>query len=140
MTLVRIAFVNTSKDTPVTICVETQDTIECCELLTTTPATEPEQNPGTRKTAGRWEVVVPAGKIIGFVTQDTVKIENPNSAAVTVVYANGKDPWPQPPPLLAAPSVPDFDTRYNSFLMTGALPDPRPKPILMLLAPADASH
>jgi hypothetical protein len=78
---------------------------------------------------------VPAGKIIGFVTQYPVKITNPNSAAVAVIYTNGKDPWPQPPPVQAFASVPDLDIRYNSFLMTGALPDPTPTPIVMTLAP-----
>jgi hypothetical protein len=134
--LLRIAFVNMSKATTVTIQVETQDAVECRELLTTTPATEPDQHPGKGCPAGPWTVDVPPGKIIGFVTQYLVKITNPNSAAVTVIYTNGKDPWPQPPPVLPFESVPDLPIRYNSFLMTGARPEPTPTPIVMTLAPA----
>jgi hypothetical protein len=133
--LLRIAFINTSKATHVTIQVVTQDAVECRELLTTTPATEPDQNPGMRWPAGPWTVDVPPGKIIGFVTQYPVKITNPNSAAVSIIYTNGKDPWPQPPPVLSFASVPDLDIRYNSFLLTGALPEPTATPIVMTLAP-----
>jgi hypothetical protein len=134
--LLRVAFVNTSKETSVTIHVETQDSVECCELLTTTPATGPEQNPGTRHKPGRWNVVVGPGKMHGFVTEHPVKITNPNSAAVHMVYADSKDPWPQPPPVAALAGVHDVEVRYRSFLMGGALPDPSPKPIVMILAPA----
>jgi hypothetical protein len=134
--LLRVAFVNTSKDTSVTIAVETQDAVECCELLTTTPATGPEQNPGTRHEPGRWNVIVEPGKIHGFVTERPVNITNPNSAAVTTVYADSKNPWPQPPPVVALAGVHDLDVRYSNFLMGGALPDPSPAPIVMTLAPA----
>jgi hypothetical protein len=134
--LLRIAFVNTTTTTTVRIQVETQDAVECRELLTTTPATEPDQSPGVRWPAGPWAIDVPAGKIIGFVTQHPVQITNPNPAAVATIYTNGKDPWPQPPPILAFASVPDLEVRYNSFLMTGAPPAPAPTPIVMTLAPA----
>lgn len=136
--LLRIAFLNVSKATNVTVQVETLDTVECRELLTSTPATEPDQNPGKRWPAGTWAVEVPAGKIIGFVTQYPVKITNPNSAAVTIIYSIGKDPWPQPPPLLPFSSVPDLDVRYNSFLVTAGVPELTQTPIVMTLAPAHA--
>jgi hypothetical protein len=134
--LLRVAFVNTSDNTPVTIHVETQDSVECCQLLTTTPAMAPEANPGKTYPPGGWDLVVPAGTIFGFVTEKSVKITNPNPATITTIYANGKDPWPLPPPLSPLSSVPDFATRYKSFLMTGALPDPRQHPVVMTLAPA----
>jgi hypothetical protein len=138
--LLRVAFVNTSDNTPVTIHVETQDSVECCQLLTTTPATAPEANPGTTYPPGGWHLVVPAGTIFGFVTEKSVNITNPNPATITTIYANGKDPWPLPPPLSPLSSVPDFETRYKSFLMTGALPDPRQHPVVMTLAPAHTAR
>jgi hypothetical protein len=135
--LLRVAFVNCSKDTSVTVHIVTQDTVEASELLTTTPATLPEQNPGIAHPPGGWDLVVPPGAIIGFITKKPVQITNPNSAVVSTVYANGKDPWPQPPPpsTLAA-TVSDFDTRYRYFLMGGGLPDHKVKPIVMTLVPA----
>jgi hypothetical protein len=123
----------------VTIHVETQDSVECCELLTTTPATGPEQNPGTRHPPGPWKLVVPPGTIFGFVTEHLVRITNPNPAVVSTVYADSKDPWPLPPPPSPLASVHDFAIRYESFLMGGALPGPRPKPIVMTLAPSHAT-
>jgi len=135
--LLRVAFVNCSKDTSVTVHVATQDTVELTQLLTTTPAKLPEQNPGTVHPPGEWDVVVPPGTIFGFNTKKVVKIINPNSAVVSTIYANGKDPWPQPPPpsTLAA-SVADFSTRYQYFLMGGGLPNPKAKPVVMTLVPA----
>jgi hypothetical protein len=134
--LLRIAFVNTSGEISVTIHVETQDAVECCELLTTTPATGPEQNPGTTHPAGGWDLIVSPGHIVGFVTEKPVKIVNPNPAAVTTIYAHGKNPWPLPPPLTPLASVADFSTRYESFLMGGAVPDSSPRSIVMTLGPA----
>lgn len=134
--LLRVAFVNTSTDTPVTIYIETLDTVECCELLATTVATEPEENPGTTHPPGGWTLVVPAGKIFGFVTENLVSISNPNSSAVITIYADGKNPWPLPPPLSPLASrVSDFPTRYQNFLMTGGLSGTT-QPIVMTLAPA----
>ena len=133
--LLRVAFVNTSKDTPVTIQVETQDSVECCKLLTTTPATIAQQNPGTTHAPGWWELSVPPETIVGFVTEHPVNITNPNSAVIATVYADGKDPWPHPPPLALA-GVADFDIRYRNFLMASALPNPTPQPIVMTLSPA----
>jgi len=133
--LLRVAFVNTSNDTPVTIKIETQDSVECCQLLTTTIATEPEENPGTTHPPGQWALDVPVGAIFGFVTEKPVNIMNPNQAAVTTIFANGKDPWPLPPPLSPLATVPDFDTRYKSFLMTAGLPDHEQQPVVMTLAP-----
>jgi hypothetical protein len=132
--------VNTSSDTSVTVHCETTDSVECCELLTTTPATAPQQNPGTTHSAGGWDLVVPPGKIFGFVTEHTVKITNPNSAAVSTIYADGKDPWPQPPPVTTLSSLPDFDSRYKNFLMTSALPNAKPRPIVMTLTPVHAAR
>jgi hypothetical protein len=137
--LLRIAFVNTSSDTPVIVRVNTQDTVECCELLTTTPATQPEQNPGTMHAPGEWDIVIPAGKMFGFVTEHPVDITNPNPVVVSTIYADGKDPWPQPPPAVGALAAPDFGTRYKNFLMAGGLPNPSPEPIVMTLAPARAA-
>jgi hypothetical protein len=134
--LLRVAFVNTSKNTSVTIQIETQDSVECCELLTTTPSTSPEQNPGTTHPPGVWGLDVAPGTMFGFVTEHPVNIINSNPAAVATIYADGKDPWPHPPPPTTLASVADFDTRYNSFLMTSALPNPKPKTIVMRLAPA----
>jgi hypothetical protein len=134
--LLRVAFVNTSEDTTVTLHLETEDAVECCELLTTTPPTAPEQNPGATHASGGWDLVIAPGTMVGFVTGSPVKISNPSSGAVTTVYANGKDPWPQPPPVSKLSQVPDFPTRYQSFLMVGALPEPRPTPVVMTLAPA----
>lgn len=134
--LLRVAFVNTSSDTPVTIHCKTQDAVECCELLATTPATQPEQNPGTTFKPGDWDLAVPAGKMFGFVTEHPVSITNPNPSVVSILYADGKDPWPQPPPALASPTLPDFDTRYKNFLMTAGAPNPSPRPVVMTLAPA----
>lgn len=137
--LLRVAFVNTSKDISVTVHCETLDSVECCELLATTPAMSPEQNPGMTYKPGKWDLVVPPGRIFGFVTEHLVKITNPNSAVVTTIYADGKDPWPHPPPPSTFASVADFDTRYNNFLMASALPNSRPKAIVMTLAPAHAT-
>ncbi len=139
--LLRVAFMNTSATTSVTVHVVTQDTIEVCELLTTTPATLPEQNPGATQEAGGFDLAIQPGTIIGFVTKKPVTITNPSSAAVSTFYADGKDPWPQPPPPPPPGfvNVSDFDTRYNNFLMGGALPSRKAKPVEMTLAPAPAS-
>lgn len=137
--LLRVAFVNVSSDISVTIHINTQDAVECCELLATTPATQPEQNPGRRYPPGTWELVVPAGKIFGFVTELPVSITNSNMSAVSTISVSGKDPWPQPPPALASPSMPDFATRYKNFLMTAGLPDSEPNPVVMTLTPARTS-
>lgn len=136
--LLRVAFANTSSNISVTIHIKTQDAVECYELLTTTPATQPEQNPGTVHAPGAWDLVVPPGKIFGFVTEYPVDIANPNSAVVSTIHADGKDPWPQPPPALVYPGLSDFDTRYKNFLMAGSLPNPAPKLIVMTLIPARA--
>ena len=134
--LLRVAFVNISSDTHVTIQVETQDTVECCEVLATTPVTQPQQNPGTLHAPGVWALAVPAGKMLGFVTEKPVNIINPNPAVVATIYADGKDPWPQPPPLLASSYLPEFSARYKNFLLTAGLPNSVPRPIVMTLTPA----
>jgi hypothetical protein len=136
--LLRVAFVNQSRDTSVTIRVVTQDTVESCELLATTPAALPEQASGTLRAPGGFDLEVPAGRILGFVTKSEVTITNPNSAIVTTVYANGKDPWPQPPPPPPPPfaAVADFDTRYSNFLLGGGAPSNAPRPVIMVLSPA----
>ncbi|HET7500276.1 MAG TPA: hypothetical protein VFK02_04710 [Kofleriaceae bacterium] len=138
--LLRVAFVNTSEDTAFTLRIETIDTVECCELLTTTPATMPEQNPGVVHPPGVWDLVMLPGTIAGFVSEKPVTIDNPHSTAVTVIYADGKDPWPLPPPLSPLSSAPDFETRYKSFLLGGAPPNPRRRSIVMTLAPARAAR
>jgi len=136
--LLRVAFVNQSKDTSVTIRVVTEDTVESCELLTTTPAALPEQASGVVQAPGGFDLEVPAGKILGFVSKQQVTITNPNSAIVTTVYANGKDPWPQPPPPPPPPfaGVSDFDTRYSNFMLGGGAPSSAPRPVVMVLCPA----
>jgi hypothetical protein len=132
--LMRVAFVNTStKDAVVQI--KTQDAVECCQLLASTPVSQPEQNPGLPKSAGAWQLAMPPGSVFGFVTELPVEIHNPNSGSVIAIYANTKDPWPQPPPL-TAPDVPDFAIRYQNFLMVAGATDPQPTPIVMTLAPA----
>jgi hypothetical protein len=136
--LLRVAFVNTSNDTHVTVDIETQDAVECCELLTSTSAVEPEA-PGPTYPPGRWNLLVPPGKIFGFVTERPVKIINQNPANLVVVYADGKDPWPQPPPKPPLAATPDFGIRYQHFLAASALPNSTPKPIVMTLTPAPAS-
>ena len=139
--LLRVAFMNTSATTTVTVHVVTQDTIEVCELLTTTQATLPEQNPGTTHQAGGFDLVIAPGTIIGFVSKKAVTITNPSSAAVATFYADGKDPWPQPPPPPPPgfANVSDFDIRYNNFLMGGGVPSRKAKLVQMTLAPAPAS-
>lgn len=136
--LLRVAFVNQSNDTPVTLHIVTQDTIESCELLATTSAILPEQSPGSTHEPGGFDLEVPPGAILGFVTKNPVQITNPSSSIVTTVYANGKDPWPEPPPPPppSFASVSDFETRYKNFLMVGGLPEPEPRPVVMTLAPA----
>lgn len=139
--LLRVAFVNNSKDTPVIVHVVTQDPVEACQLLTTTPASQPQQNPGATQTPGGFDLEVGPGGIIGFITNSQVEITNPNSATVTTIYANGKDPWPQPPPPPPPgfTNVTDFPTRYNNFLMGGAIADASVTPVVMTLAAAPAS-
>jgi len=136
--LLRVAFVNQSRDTSVTVHVVTEDTVESCELLTTTPATLPEQASGIVQGPGGFDLEVPAGKILGFVTKHQVAITNPNSAIVATVYASGKDPWPQPPPppppLLAG--VSDYNTRYANFLLGGGAPSAAPTPVVMVICAA----
>lgn len=136
--ILRVAFVNHSRDTPVTVHVVTQDTVESCELLASTPAELPEQSPGAKHEPGGFDLVVPPGGICGFVTKNLVTITNPSSSIVTAVYANGKDPWPDPPPPPPPPfaSVSDFETRYKNFLMGGGVPSRSPKPVVMTLVPA----
>ena len=130
---------NTSHDTAVTVQVETQDAIECCELRTTRLAAEREEPPGTTYAPGRWALVVPPGSVFGFVTEHPVKITNPSPGSLVTVYADGKDPWPQPPPAFEVRKAPGFDGLYKGFLMTSALPSADPRPIVMTLTPAHAS-
>src|SRR4051812_25712718 len=136
--LLRVAFMNQSKDTSVTIRVVTEDTVESCELLATTPAALPEQASGIVQAPGGFDLVVPAGKILGFVTKRQVTITNPNSAIVATVYASGKDPWPQPPPPPPPQfaGVSDFGARYANFLLGGGAPSNAVKPVVMVLRPA----
>jgi hypothetical protein len=136
--ILRVAFLNQSNDTSVTIRVVTQDTVESCELLASTPAALPEQSTGIVHDPGGFDLEVPAGRIFGFVTKCRVEITNPSSGIVATVYANGKDPWPEPPPppppLFAG--VSDFDTRYSNFLLGGGAPAGAAQPVVMILNPA----
>jgi len=54
-----------------------------------------------------------------------VTITNPSAVYVAVVTANGKDPWPKPPP--AAPlefaSVADYKDRFANFLLADGVQD-----------------
>jgi hypothetical protein len=136
--LLRVAFINNSATDSVRLHVVTQDKVEYCELLGTTPASTPEQDPGTLCGPGAFDVEVPAGRIFGFVTKAKVDITNPSSSILNVVYANDKDPWPQPPP--AAPvrlsDVSDFATRYDHFLLVAdGGPHRKHKPVVMTLVP-----
>jgi hypothetical protein len=136
--LLRVAFVNHSAETSVTIHVVTQDTVESCELLATTPASLPEQPSGTLWAPGGFDLVVPAGHIVGFVSKANVSISNPMPTVVTTLVANGKDPWPQPPPPPPPPfaAVTDFSTRYSNFLMGGGVSSHAPQPVVMVFSPA----
>lgn len=137
--LLRVAFVNTSETTSVTVHIEAQDAVEFCELLPTAPATAPGVSQGMKRAPqpGGWPLVVAPGTIVGFVTNHPVKITNPNSAAVTTIYADGKDPWPEPPPPSPlATKLGDFSTRYGNFLAAASVPNAKPKPIVMTLTPA----
>jgi hypothetical protein len=129
----RIAFVNTAT-TPATIQIKTQEAVECCQLLMTTPASQPAQNPGRTQPAGAWQLAMPPGTIFGFVAEHAVEVLNPNSGSVITVYADSKEPWPQPPPLVS--DVPDFATRYQNFLMVAGLPDSQHRPIALTIARA----
>jgi len=133
MSLLRVAFINISTDVSVTLEVKTADSVECCELLATTPATEPE-GPGVIRRPGVWSLVVPPGRMFGFVTEHPVQIANPNPAAVIAISAGGKDPWPLPPPRSQLSNLPDFVTRYKGFLLTGAPPSATPEQVVMTLA------
>jgi hypothetical protein len=132
----RVAFVNHSTDTPVTVHIVTLDTVETCELGSTTPATLPD-GAGTKHAAGAFDLVVPAGKVYGFTTENPVNITNPSPSIVQTVYADGKNPWPQPPPPAPAAftGVTDFATRYGNFLMVGGIPSRKRRPIVMTLTP-----
>lgn len=137
MTLLRVAFVNNSKDTSVTVHIVTQDTVETVELGTTTSATLPEKTPGVTHAAGAFDLVVPGGRIFGFTSANPVSITNPSPSIVQTIYADGKNPWPQPPPPAPAifAGVTDFATRYDNFLMVGGIPNHKPKPVVMTLTP-----
>ncbi len=137
MSLLRVAFINISNDVSVTLEIKTADSVECCELLTTTPATEAE-GAGVIHPAGVWSLVVPPGRMFGFISEHPVQIANPNSAAIIAISAGGKDPWPLPPPRPQLLNVPDFLTRYKGFLLTGAPPNAIPERIVMTLAPQTA--
>ena len=137
--LLRVDFVNYSKTESVTIDVVTEDVIAYRELLTTTAATTPDEVPGRNYGPGSFQLVVPAGRFFGFKTKHVVTIINPRPQLVSAIYANGKDPWPQPPPL-APPSLEqqgDFATRYTKFNTVSAEADPKPRPVAMTLTPAE---
>jgi hypothetical protein len=134
--LLRVAFLNRSEDTSVTVHVKTNDKkVITYQLLPKTPASEPERGSG-KDQVSEFDLEVPAGQIVGFNTNSKVEITNPNSALVTVYYANDKDPWPKPAP--AAPSgldPSDFPLRYASFLMVGGEANPAPTLVVMTLVP-----
>ena len=140
--LLRVAFINNSATDNVKLHVVTQDRVEYCELLGSTPSSTPEQDPGATYGPGAFELEVPAGRIFGFVTRAKVDITNPSSSILNVVYANDKDPWPQPPPVapVGLSNVTDFTIRYDHFLLV-ADGGPRRKhhPVVMTLAPVGLS-
>lgn len=136
--LLRVAFINNSTTDSVKLHVVTQDRVECSELLGTTPANTPEQDPGIACGPGAFDLEIPAGRIFGFVTRSKVDITNPSSSILSVVYANDKDPWPQPPPVapIGLSNVTDFATRYDHFLLVAdGGPRRKHQPVVMTLAP-----
>jgi hypothetical protein len=133
--LLRVAFANTSKTLSVTLQITTQDDVESCELLTTTPATLPEQSPGIKHAAGQFDLEVPAGRIIGFTSAYPIGINNPNSSIVVTVFASGKNPWPNPPPPAALlVDVSDFATRFAHFLTVGGVSNEAASEVVMTLS------
>jgi hypothetical protein len=140
--LLRVAFINNSATATVRLQVVTQDRVECCELLGSTPPATPEQDPGTTYGPGAFDLEVPAGRIFGFVTKAKVDITNPSSSILNVVYANDKDPWPQPPPVapVGLSNVTDFTTRYDHFLLVAdGGPHRKHHPVVMTLVPVGHS-
>jgi len=136
---VRVALVNYSPKM-VTLEVETEDAFEYRQLRTDTPKDRPD---GKSKDIGRGKhrVEVPAGAICGFASRAMVKITNATAENVSVISANGKDPWPQPPP--PAPSAElnangDYVERFNNFLLTEGLNKGVRQPMVMIIEPAGA--
>ncbi|HEY6173698.1 MAG TPA: hypothetical protein VIX73_04605 [Kofleriaceae bacterium] len=132
---VRVALVNYG-DVPVTLDVETDDQIQVRALRTDGLAAQPD-GPATSLDKGKNPITVPAGMIVGFSSRAVVKVTNPTMVNVSVVSANGKDPWPKPPPL--APSgfqaVVDYTDRFAKFLLTDGVGAGH-KPTLTILVPA----
>lgn len=138
MTTLRVDFINYSTS-DVTIAVKTGDEIVYRELLTTTPATTPDEEKGNTFGPGSFTLVVPAGRFFGFKTNAQVSISNPSPQLVNVFSGSGKDPWPQPPPPppTALSGATDYTTRYKYFNTVEAIPGTY-RPIPYTLAPLPA--
>ena len=135
--LLRLMFVNTTSDTPATITVKTSDKVDYKQLLTYTPPKSPAGN-AVRGVTGAYTMTINAGEIWGVVTGQCVEISNPNSAAITIVTANGKERWPQPPPPSKLQSqIDDYPTRYDYFLTDAASPVPSATPAPITICPVD---
>jgi hypothetical protein len=112
--LVRIAFLNnTGKQ--VTIPITTGDAVGWVELSSTTPPTLPD-GLLSKRPAATWDGVLDPGQVFGFATSAEAQFIAP--VGITVVYANGKDPWPMPPPPppKGFGDVANFAVRYTNFL------------------------
>jgi hypothetical protein len=129
----RYQFIN-YLDTPVTVHVETQDRIELCQLVDSTPADAPEE-PQTQHGPGSFELTIPGGTIFGFFADQPAVVKDPKIANFVIRVANGKVPWPLPPPLQPSllQHVADFNKRYACFLESAgqeplrASPDDQPR-------------
>ncbi|HSR95444.1 MAG TPA: hypothetical protein VLM79_00180 [Kofleriaceae bacterium] len=112
----RYMFINGTKSN-VTIRVFTQDGVQVCELVDSTPVEAPEQfrdnQPG-----GGFDLTIPSGLIYGFSSAHSASFKDPGIAGLDIRTTNGTVPWPEPPPSQNGlnPRQPDFRARYRCFL------------------------
>jgi len=96
----RVMLVNTSDTNSFDIGITTKESVSSCELLPTTLESEPEGPTTDQPASTLWTLHFGPGEIHGFATSLAFDISHPYPTEI-VVYtstANGKDPWPQPPP------------------------------------------
>ena len=112
----RYMFINaTTSD--VKISVFTQDGVDVCELVGSTPVDRPEQFRETHA-AKEFDLSIPPGLIYGFSSAHSASFKDPRIAGLDIRTANGTVPWPEPPPSpsVLKPPVADFKARYRCFL------------------------
>jgi hypothetical protein len=116
----RYMFINFSA-APVTIHVFSHDDIQLCELVDSTPVQNPEQC-GSRHGPGDFDLMIPPGAIVGFLTDHTAAVKAPQAADFVMHVANGNVPWPEPPPQEqnVRKGIVDFNARYRCFLALAA--------------------